>query len=110
MLIRKLRVGDDMGKSPPPSSIASFGSSPSPSRTILSPVRLLTFVCLTGVLLLHGLHIPAGIQLQNVLGFMKMGILLIVIGTGFIALTGNLQEGSRVQEISIVGNRFGRDP
>jgi len=74
-------------------TLASFGSTPSPSRPIFSPVRLLAFVCLTGVLLLHGLHIPAGIRLQNVLGFMKIGILLIVIGTGFIALTGNLQEG-----------------
>jgi len=71
-------------------SLASFGSSPSPSRTIFSSVHLLAFVCLTGVLLLHGLHIPAGIRLQNMLGF---GILLIVIGTGFIALTGNLREG-----------------
>jgi len=74
-------------------TLASFGSTPSPSRPIFSPVRLLAFVCLTGVLLLHGLHIPAGIRLQNVLGFMKIGILLIIIGTGFIALIGNLQEG-----------------
>jgi len=74
-------------------TLASFGSSPSPSRAIFSPVRLVAFVCLTGVLLLHGLHIPAGIRLQNVLGFMKIGILLIVVGTGFVALTGSLQEG-----------------
>ena len=76
-------------------TLASFGSPPSPSRSIFSPVRLLAFVCLTGVLLLHGLHIPAGIRLQNVLGFMKIGILLIVIGTGFVALTGNLQESRK---------------
>ena len=90
-------------------TLASFGSFPSPSRSIFFPVRLLAFVCLTGVLLLHGLHIPAGIRLQNMLGFMKIGI-LIVIGTGSIALTGNLREGSRVQEISIAGNKFGPDP
>ena len=74
-------------------TLASFGSAPSPSRAIFSPVRLVAFACLTGVFILHGLHIPAGIRLQNVLGFMKIGILLIVVGTGFIALTGNLQEG-----------------
>jgi amino acid transporter len=74
-------------------TLASFGSPPSPSRAIFSPVRLVAFACLTGVFLLHGLHIPAGIRLQNVLGFMKIGILLFVVGTGFIALSGNLQEG-----------------
>jgi len=74
-------------------TLASFGSTPSPSHAIFSPVRLVALICLTGVLLLHGLHIPAGIRLLNMLGFMKIGILLIVVGTGFIALTGNLQEG-----------------
>jgi hypothetical protein len=38
-------------------------------------------------------HIPAGIRLQDALGFMKLGILLIVVGAGLIALTGNLEEG-----------------
>ena len=74
-------------------TLASFGSTPSPSHAIFSSVRLVALVCLTGVLLLHGLHIRAGIRLQNVLGFMKIGILLIVVGTGFIAHTGNLQKG-----------------
>ena len=74
-------------------TLASFGSAPPPSDSVFSPVRLVAFLCLTGVLALHGLHIPAGIRLQNLLGFMKIGILLILIGTGFMALTGNLQEG-----------------
>ena len=74
-------------------TLASFGSTPSPSHGIFSPVRLIALASLTGILLLHGLHIRAGIRLQNMLGFMKIGILLIVVGTGFIALAGNLQEG-----------------
>ena len=74
-------------------TLACFGSTPSSSHAIFSPVRLVALVCLTGILLLHGLHVPSGIRLQNILGFMKIGILLIVVGTGFIAFTGNLQEG-----------------
>ena len=74
-------------------TLTSFGSTPSPSHGIFSPVRLIALASLTGILLLHGLHIRAGIRLQNMLGFMKIGILLIVVGTGFIALAGNLQEG-----------------
>ncbi|KIM37286.1 hypothetical protein M413DRAFT_77300 [Hebeloma cylindrosporum] len=74
-------------------TLASFSSASSPSSAIFSPVRVVAFICLTGVLALHGLHIPAGIRLQNLLGFMKIGILLIIVGTGFIALSGNLQEG-----------------
>ena len=74
-------------------TLASFGSTPSASHAIFSPVRLVALVCLTGVLLLHGLHVPAGIRLLNMLGFMKIGILLIVVGTGFVAFSGNLQEG-----------------
>jgi len=74
-------------------TLASFGSAPPPSDSVFSPVRLVAFICLTGVLVLHGLHIPAGIRLQNLLGFTKIGIPLILVGTGFMALTGNLQEG-----------------
>ena len=74
-------------------TLASIGSTPSQSNSIFSPVRLVAFLCLTGVLALHGLHVPAGIRLQNLLGFTKIGILLILVGTGFMAFTGNLQEG-----------------
>ena len=74
-------------------ALASLSSGPSPSSAIFSPVRLVAFVSVTGVFLLHGLHIRAGIQLQNLLGFMKIGILLIVVGSGFVALSGNIQEG-----------------
>lgn len=40
---------------------------------------------------------------------MKLDILPIVVGTGFISLTGNLRKESRIQEILIAGNGFGRD-
>ncbi|KAF5327216.1 hypothetical protein D9619_005089 [Psilocybe cf. subviscida] len=66
---------------------------PSPSRSFLSPVRIVSFLCLTSVALLHGLHIPSGIRLQNALGFLKFGILSIVLVAGLIALCGHLQEG-----------------
>lgn len=75
-------------------TLASVSSvHPSASSSVFSPVRIVAFLCLTGVILLHGLHIPAGLRLQNTLGFLKLGILFIVVGAGFIALSGNLQEG-----------------
>ncbi|KAF5327498.1 hypothetical protein D9619_005093 [Psilocybe cf. subviscida] len=75
-------------------SLASLSSvHPGPSSNVFSPVRIVAFLCLTSVILLHGLHIQSGLRLQNALGFLKVGILLIVVTAGFIALSGNLQEG-----------------
>jgi amino acid transporter len=74
-------------------TLASLSLGPSPSHAIFSPVRLVAFVCVTAVIALHGLHIRAGIQLQNLLGFVKIGIFFVVVVSGFIALNGNLQEG-----------------
>ncbi|KAJ3506123.1 hypothetical protein NLJ89_g7043 [Agrocybe chaxingu] len=63
------------------------------STSLFSPVRIVAFFCLTGALLLHGLHVSAGLRLQNALGFLKIGILIIVVAAGFIALGGNLETG-----------------
>lgn len=74
-------------------TVASLSPSSPASTSVFSPVRIVAFLCLTGVLLLHGLHIPSGLRLQNLLGVFKIGILFIVIIAGFLALGGNLQEG-----------------
>ncbi|KAF4613515.1 hypothetical protein D9613_008166 [Agrocybe pediades] len=81
-------------------SIASIAPSllqaPSPTPRVFlgcSSVQLVAFACLTFVVLLHGLHIPAGLRLQNTLGMLKIGILLVVVGAGVQALKGDLQEG-----------------
>ncbi|KAF5326760.1 hypothetical protein D9619_005100 [Psilocybe cf. subviscida] len=62
-----------------------------PSSSVFSPVRIVAFLCLTGVILLHGLHIQSGLRLQNAPGFLKLRILLIIVGAGFIVLSGSLQ-------------------
>ncbi|KJA25140.1 hypothetical protein HYPSUDRAFT_439860 [Hypholoma sublateritium FD-334 SS-4] len=73
-------------------SLASFGYTPSVnSAALLSPVRIGAALCLTFVVLLHGLHIPWGLRLQNALGGLKLLILLFVIGTGVAALVGHVQ-------------------
>ncbi|KAF8193407.1 high affinity methionine permease [Pholiota molesta] len=61
--------------------------------SLLSPVRLVGALCLTFVLLLHGLHIPWGLRLQNTLGFLKLLILFVVVVAGVVALSGHLQPG-----------------
>ncbi|KDR72257.1 hypothetical protein GALMADRAFT_102004 [Galerina marginata CBS 339.88] len=76
-------------------TLASIFSTPTPSTAIFSPVRVVAFLCISGVVLLHGLHIPTGLRLQNILGSLKIGILLIVVAAGFVALTGNLQDGAK---------------
>ncbi|KAG5651415.1 hypothetical protein H0H81_008723 [Sphagnurus paluster] len=42
-------------------------------------------------MLIHGTALKWGLRLQNFLGVFKIVVLLIVVGTGFIALTGNLR-------------------
>ncbi|KAH9481926.1 High-affinity methionine permease [Psilocybe cubensis] len=74
-------------------AVASISPAAPASTSVFSPVRVVAFLCLTGVLLLHGLHIPSGLRLQNLLGFFKIGILLVVVMAGCFALGGNLQEG-----------------
>lgn len=66
----------------------------SSSSTIFSPVRVVAFLCLTATALLHGLHIPSGLKLQNGLGALKIGVLLVMVGTGVAALMGVLQPGA----------------
>jgi amino acid transporter len=61
--------------------------------SVLSPVRLVAFSCLTFSMLLHGLHVEAGLRLQNALGMSKIIILLIVVGSGVRAAAGKLAPG-----------------
>lgn len=44
-------------------------------------------------MLLHGLHVPAGLGLQNALGMFKIIILLVVVGSGALAASGKLADG-----------------
>jgi amino acid transporter len=54
-------------------------------------IRSLSFICLTVTALLHGGALKWGLRLQNILGTIKIFVLLAVISTGFFALGGNLQ-------------------
>ncbi|KAF9483230.1 amino acid transporter [Pholiota conissans] len=73
-------------------TLASLTPNSSLSKaSLFSPVRLVAALCLTFVLLLHGLHIPWGLRLQNTLGFLKLLILFIVVITGVFALSGHLE-------------------
>jgi amino acid transporter len=75
-------------------TLASLAFSSDISKaSLLSPVRLVGALCLTFVLLLHGLHIPWGLRLQNTLGFLKLLILFVVVAAGIVALSGHLQPG-----------------
>ena len=48
---------------------------------------------MTFAMLLHGLHIKAGLRLQNILGMSKIVILCIVVASGIFALSGRLAPG-----------------
>ncbi|TFK34251.1 high affinity methionine permease [Crucibulum laeve] len=71
--------------SPPPSAPAPI------MTTFTSYVQFTAFLCITLVLLLHGLHLKWGLRIQNLLGVLKIGVLLAVVATGFAALGGKLQ-------------------
>lgn len=53
--------------------------------------RLIGFACITFSFLLHGTALKWGLRLQNVLGILKILIVLIIIITGFVALGGHLK-------------------
>lgn len=47
--------------------------------------------CITAAFLIHGLALKWGLRLQNLLGFIKLAILLIIIIGGFVALGGHVK-------------------
>ncbi|PFH51062.1 hypothetical protein AMATHDRAFT_143364 [Amanita thiersii Skay4041] len=53
-----------------------------PSRWTL---RLVGFACITFALLLHGTALKWGLRLQNLLGMVKLFVLIFLIVTGFVA-------------------------
>jgi amino acid transporter len=53
--------------------------------------RLIGFACITFAFLLHGTRVKWGLWLQNVLGTIKIFIVLIIIVAGFVALGGHLK-------------------
>ncbi|KAG5643288.1 hypothetical protein DXG03_001255 [Asterophora parasitica] len=54
-------------------------------------LRAVGFACITFALLLHGTALKWGLRLQNVLGVLKIIVLLFVIVTGFVALGGHMK-------------------
>ncbi|KAG5643089.1 hypothetical protein DXG03_001585 [Asterophora parasitica] len=54
-------------------------------------LRFVGLACLTFAMLLHGTALKWGLRLQNFLGMFKIIVILIVIGTGFVALSGHMQ-------------------
>lgn len=47
--------------------------------------------CVTSAFLIHGLALNWGLRLQNLLGTIKLFILLLIIVSGFVALGGHLR-------------------
>lgn len=47
--------------------------------------------CITIAFLIHGLALKWGLRLQNLLGFIKLAILLIIVIGGFVALGGHVK-------------------
>ncbi|KAF8149114.1 high affinity methionine permease [Crassisporium funariophilum] len=54
-------------------------------------LRLVGFACISFAFLLHGTALKWGLRLQNVLGIFKIFVLLFVIVTGFVALSGRMK-------------------
>jgi amino acid transporter len=54
-------------------------------------LRLVGFACITFAMLIHGTALKWGLRLQNFLGIVKIGILVFVIITGFVALGGHMK-------------------
>ncbi|KAG6829046.1 hypothetical protein H0H92_005877 [Tricholoma furcatifolium] len=54
-------------------------------------LRFVALGCITFAMLLHGTALKWGLRLQNFLGVFKLLVLFIVIGTGFVALTGHIE-------------------
>lgn len=53
--------------------------------------RAIGLACITVAFIIHGTALKWGLRLQNFLGILKIGILLIIILAGFIALGGHLK-------------------
>ncbi|KAJ8473637.1 hypothetical protein ONZ45_g16219 [Pleurotus djamor] len=56
-------------------------------------LRLVGFACITFAFIVHGTALNWGLRLQNLLGSLKIIVLLFVIVTGWVALSGRLQPG-----------------
>jgi amino acid transporter len=53
--------------------------------------RGIGLACITSAFLIHGLALKWGLRLQNILGVIKLIILLIIVFSGFAALGGHLR-------------------
>jgi len=53
--------------------------------------RAIGIACITSAFLIHGLALKWGLRLQNLLGTIKVIILLIIIIGGFVALGGHVK-------------------
>ncbi|PPQ92637.1 hypothetical protein CVT25_007716 [Psilocybe cyanescens] len=54
-------------------------------------LRLVGFACITFSVLLHGTALKWGLRLQNFLGIFKILVLVFIIITGFVALSGRMK-------------------
>ena len=54
-------------------------------------LRFAGFGCITFAFIIHGTALKWGLRLQNLLGILKILVLLVVVGTGFVALSGNMK-------------------
>ncbi|KAF9005181.1 amino acid/polyamine transporter I [Cyathus striatus] len=80
--------------------------SPSSCHVTQALTKLTAALVLTFVLLLHGLHLPLGLRVQNALGVSKIIVLVGIVGTGVAAALGILrvEDGSTTRERPIDHN------
>lgn len=72
---------------------ALLGHEPSPLA-----LKIASFGCVTWGFLLHGLALKWGLRTQNILGIFQILVVLVVVGTGFVALTSGIQGGPGLPE------------
>ncbi|KAF2796468.1 amino acid transporter [Melanomma pulvis-pyrius CBS 109.77] len=53
--------------------------------------RGIGLACITTAFLIHGLALKWGLRLQNLLGVIKLGIILLIVVSGWVALAGGLK-------------------
>lgn len=72
-----------------------------PSSTVL---EMAAFACITSTLLLHGIALKWGLRIQNALGVLKLFIIFVVVGTGYVALRNGIPNSSATTTRKIQGD------
>jgi len=72
-------------------------------------LKFTSFMCVTWAFLLHGTAFKWGLRAQNVLGIFQIIVVLMIAGTGFVALRNGIQGGTGLPEDRWRGQENFRD-